>query len=137
MRTYQIIIGCSLVASKLHIMFAHVEAGLRSFDRTMPEVINRLVIDTLSDLLFVSEKRGLQNLKNEGISSWKVHFIVNCMIDSLIHFIDKTNKSDILTTLGVQPANYIPVTLHHPSNVDVKENFRNILVPLKKFRGKS
>jgi UDP-N-acetylglucosamine 2-epimerase (non-hydrolysing) len=77
-------VACALVAGKLGIKVAHVEAGLRSFDRTMPEEINRVVTDSISDYLFVSEESGLRNLKREGVASEKVHFVGNVMIDSLI-----------------------------------------------------
>jgi UDP-N-acetylglucosamine 2-epimerase (non-hydrolysing) len=77
-------VACSLVASKLNIKIVHVEAGLRSFDRTMPEEINRMVTDLLSDYLFVSEESGIRNLKREGINSDKVHFVGNVMIDTLL-----------------------------------------------------
>jgi UDP-N-acetylglucosamine 2-epimerase (non-hydrolysing) len=76
-------LACSLIASKLNIKIAHVEAGLRSFDRTMPEEINRMVTDSLSDYLFVSEKSGLRNLKREGINPNKIYFVGNVMIDTL------------------------------------------------------
>jgi UDP-N-acetylglucosamine 2-epimerase (non-hydrolysing) len=83
-------VACSLVAAKMHTKIAHVEAGLRSFDRRMPEEINRMITDTLSDFLFVTEKSGLKNLKNEGISDNKVFFTGNVMIDSLTFFFRKS-----------------------------------------------
>jgi len=119
--------ACSIVASKLGVKIAHVEAGLRSFDRTMPEEINRLVTDALSDLLFVTEQSGLDNLKNEGIADGKVHFVGHVMIDSLIHFTEKAKKSGIKSALGVNARDYALVTLHRPSNVDNKENFVKLL----------
>lgn len=115
-------IACSLTASKLHIPTVHVEAGLRSFDRKMPEEINRILTDTIAEYLFVSEKSGLINLKNEGISEDKVFFVGNIMIDSLIHFLPKTKTSKILESLKVKPQKFVLVTLHRPSNVDEKEN---------------
>lgn len=119
--------ACSIVASKLHVKVAHVEAGLRSFDRTMPEEINRLVTDALSDLLFVTEQSGLDNLKKEGIADSKVHFVGHVMIDSLIHFTEKAKKSVIKSKLNVENKGYILVTLHRPSNVDNRENFIKLL----------
>ena len=119
-------IACSLTASKLHIPAAHVEAGLRSFDRKMPEEINRILTDTIAEYLFVTEKSGLINLKNEGISEDKIFFVGNVMIDSLIHFLPKTMNSNILEQLNIEPKNYVLVTLHRPSNVDEKKN----LIPL-------
>ncbi len=123
--------ACSMVAAKMNTKIAHVEAGLRSFDRTMPEEINRLVTDVLSDLLFVTEKSGLENLKREGIADEKVHFVGHVMIDSLIHFKNVAAKSKIMEELGLQPQQYALVTLHRPSNVDNKENFQKILDAFK------
>ena len=119
--------ACSLVAVKMGVKVGHVEAGLRSFDRTMPEEINRLVTDAISDLLFVTEKSGMENLKKEGIPDQKVHFVGHVMIDSLIYFAEKAKDSPIMEKLGVSPKDYALVTLHRPSNVDNKENFTKIL----------
>ena len=123
-------VACSLVASKLRIKIAHIEAGLRSFDRTMPEEINRLVTDVLADYLFVTEKSGMENLVREGISKEKLFFVGNVMIDSLVHYLPRTNTSAVFSTLGVQKNNYVLVTLHRPSNVDSKENLKEILTML-------
>jgi UDP-N-acetylglucosamine 2-epimerase (non-hydrolysing) len=119
--------ACSLVATKMGIKIGHVEAGLRSFDRTMPEEINRLVTDTLADYLFVTEKSGLENLKREGIADNKVFFTGNVMIDSLVYFMKKAERSDILTRMNLDSDAYALITLHRPSNVDVKENFEKLL----------
>lgn len=119
--------ACSMVASKMGVKIAHVEAGLRSFDRDMPEEINRLVTDVLSDFLFVTERSGLDNLKREGIDDSKVHFVGHVMIDSLIHFTEKARQSHIRTDLGLNGQDYSLVTLHRPSNVDNKENFIKLL----------
>jgi UDP-N-acetylglucosamine 2-epimerase (non-hydrolysing) len=119
-------LACSLVASKMEIPIAHVEAGLRSFDRTMPEEINRLVTDTLSDLLFVSEESGLEHLKNEGISPKKIFFTGNVMIDSLEQYLPKINQSVILDSLKLQAGNYILVTFHRPANVDDPEYLKDL-----------
>ncbi len=119
--------ACSMVAAKLHTKIAHVEAGLRSFDRRMPEEINRLVTDVLSDFLFVTEKSGLQNLKHEGIDDSKVHFVGHVMIDSLIYFEPMAAQSPILENMGLQPQEYGVITLHRPSNVDNKESFLKLL----------
>ncbi|GMR25349.1 MAG: UDP-N-acetylglucosamine 2-epimerase (non-hydrolyzing) [Ignavibacteria bacterium] len=115
-------IACSLTASKLLLPTIHVEAGLRSFDRKMPEEINRILTDTIAEYLFVTEKSGLINLKNEGISEDKVFFVGNVMIDSLIHLLPKTKTSKILESLKIESQNFVLVTLHRPSNVDEKEN---------------
>jgi UDP-N-acetylglucosamine 2-epimerase (non-hydrolysing) len=120
-------IACSLVASKLGIKVVHVEAGLRSFDRTMPEEINRILTDTISDFLFVTEPSGLQNLKNEGIPESKVHYVGNVMIDSLITYLPKAGKSDIFSKLGVGKNKYILITLHRPSNVDSEKFLRKLV----------
>jgi UDP-N-acetylglucosamine 2-epimerase (non-hydrolysing) len=124
-------LACSLVASKLNIKIAHVEAGLRSFDRTMPEEINRIITDSLSDYLFVSEKSGLRNLKNEGIDSKKVYFVGNIMIDTLIKSKIKYQKSKILNTLGLKPRDYCILTLHRPDNVDSEKSLSEIFSILK------
>jgi UDP-N-acetylglucosamine 2-epimerase (non-hydrolysing) len=120
-------IACSQVAVKLGIKVAHVEAGLRSFDRTMPEEINRILTDAISDLLFVTEQSGLDNLKNEGIDQSKIFMVGNVMIDSLVYFLDKSKRSDIKLKLNVEELPYALVTLHRPSNVDSKENFERLL----------
>ncbi|MFA5805651.1 MAG: UDP-N-acetylglucosamine 2-epimerase (non-hydrolyzing) [Melioribacteraceae bacterium] len=120
-------IACSLAAVKLHIKVAHVEAGLRSFDKEMPEEINRVLTDTISDFLFITEKSGLENLKNSGISDEKVFFVGNCMIDSLIHYLPKVDKSTILETYCLLPTAYLLVTLHRPSNVDEAKSLREVI----------
>ncbi len=120
-------IACSLVACKLGIRVAHVEAGLRSTDRTMPEEINRLLTDSISDLLFVTEPSGLEHLKREGIPDEKVHFVGNVMIDTLLKNRAKADASPVLDELALTPKQYAVVTLHRPSNVDVAENLGSIL----------
>jgi len=126
-------IACSLTASKLLLPTAHVEAGLRSFDRKMPEEINRILTDTIAEYLFVTEKSGLINLNNEGISEEKVFFVGNVMIDSLIHFLPKTMTSRILDQLKIEKKKYVLVTLHRPSNVDIKENLLSLVNLLNKI----
>ena len=110
--------GGAIVAAKLCVKIAHVESGLRSFDRTMPEEINRIVTDHLSDYLFVSEPSGLENLKREGIADGKVFFTGNIMIDSLLSTLDVVKRSDVVERLGLTPRRYAVMTLHRPSNVD-------------------
>jgi UDP-N-acetylglucosamine 2-epimerase (non-hydrolysing) len=129
-------IACSLTAVKLGIKVAHVEAGLRSFDRKMPEEINRILTDAISDYLFVSEQSGVTNLKNEGIPPGKVFFVGQVMIDSLVNFLPKAEKSDILERLNVKAENYVLVTLHRPGNVDEKENLINLLSTLTRISDK-
>lgn len=119
-------IACGLVAVKLGVKLIHVEAGLRSFDRTMPEEINRLLTDAISDLLFVSEPSGVENLKKEGVDAGKVHFVGNVMIDTLRANFEKAAESDILDKLNLAPGQYGAVTLHRPSNVDNEEKLAEI-----------
>ena len=119
--------ACSIVASKLWIPVAHVEAGLRSFDRQMPEEINRLVTDALADYLFLTEKSGKQNLRHEGVPESKMHFVGNVMIDSLIAFTEKARDSRIMDQLNLQPNRFVLITLHRPSNVDEPQAFTRIL----------
>jgi UDP-N-acetylglucosamine 2-epimerase (non-hydrolysing) len=128
--------ACSLVASKLGIKIIHLEAGLRSFDRTMPEEINRIVTDSLADLLFTPSKDGNENLLKEGISSDKIHLVGNIMIDTLFHFLPLIEKSSIIETLHLSPQQYVLVTLHRPSNVDYKENLEKILTTFQKIQKK-
>ncbi len=123
--------ACALVAAKLNVRVAHVEAGLRSFDRTMPEEINRLVTDVLSDLLFASEPAGVQNLKNEGIDAAKIHFVGNTMIDTLQKHRERAAESDVLEKLGLAENRYVAMTLHRPGNVDDPIVFGNILSALE------
>ncbi len=111
-------IACALVAAKLGIVVAHVEAGLRSFDRTMPEEVNRLLTDAIADFLFVSEESGLDNLKREGVDGSKVHFVGNVMIDTLLANRKRAEKSDVLRRLGLDARPFVTLTLHRPSNVD-------------------
>jgi len=120
-------LACSLVAAKLGVKVAHVEAGLRSFDRTMPEEINRQVTDSLSEYLFVSEASGLKNLKREGANPKKVFFVGNIMIDTLSVNMSKIDSSDILKCSSLEKKSYGVITLHRPSNVDNKESLKEIL----------
>jgi len=120
-------IACSIVASKLNIKIAHVEAGLRSFDRCMPEEINRMVTDTLSNFLFVSETSGLENLKREGIPNSKVFYIGNIMIDSLVHYLGRVDQSNIMAEYQLKKHNYILVTFHRPSNVDSDSDIQSLV----------
>src|SRR5438045_3040796 len=119
--------ACTLVASKLLIPVAHVEAGLRSFDRTMPEEINRLVTDVLADILFTTSRDADENLKREGIDPGKIHFVGNVMIDTLMKHRAKA------LSLGKKNGDYALVTLHRPSNVDDREVFGGILDALKEI----
>jgi UDP-N-acetylglucosamine 2-epimerase (non-hydrolysing) len=110
--------AAALVAAKLGIPVAHVEAGLRSFDRRMPEEINRLVTDALSDYLFASESSGVKNLLAEGTPQEKIFLVGNVMIDTLLKFRDRAARTDVLQRLGLAAKSYCVATLHRPSNVD-------------------
>jgi UDP-N-acetylglucosamine 2-epimerase (non-hydrolysing) len=127
-------IGCALPAVKLHIPVAHVEAGLRSFDRDMPEEINRVLTDCISDYLFVTEPSGEENLLREGIPKEKIFFVGNVMIDTLLANKVKAEQSPILQALRLSPQNYAVLTLHRPSNVDIQETFLRILAALEKIQ---
>lgn len=111
-------LACALAASKLRIPVAHVEAGLRSFDRSMPEEVNRVVTDALSDILLVSEPSGIANLAREGVAPERVHFAGNVMIDSLARELPSAQQLDIAEICDFPPATFAFVTLHRPSNVD-------------------
>jgi UDP-N-acetylglucosamine 2-epimerase (non-hydrolysing) len=124
--------ACALVASKLNIPLAHIEAGLRSFDREMPEETNRKVTDVLSDYLFVTEQSGVDNLLKEGVDEQKIFFVGNVMIDSLYNYLPQAKCSPICKELSIKPKDYILVTFHRPSNVDDFES----LVQLQSFLNK-
>jgi UDP-N-acetylglucosamine 2-epimerase (non-hydrolysing) len=111
-------VAAALTAAKLDIPIAHVESGLRSFDRTMPEEINRLVTDTLSHWLFVSEPSGIRNLRREGINDDRIYFVGNVMVDTLLQARARSERSTILEQLEVSDRPYVVLTLHRPSNVD-------------------
>lgn len=120
-------IACGLVAVKLGIKLIHVEAGLRSFDRAMPEEINRVLTDAISDILFVTEQSGVENLLREGIDPSKIHLVGNVMIDTLLANRDKAEQSSILERLGLKKKNYAVITLHRPSNVDCIDGLEKII----------
>ncbi len=110
--------ACSLVASKLHIPIVHVEAGLRSGDRTMPEEINRIVTDALADVLYVSDPSGMDYLAREGVPESKIEFVGNVMIDSLHAYLPLARRRPILGEWGLTAGKYILLTLHRPATVD-------------------
>lgn len=110
--------AAALAATKLGIPVAHVEAGLRSFDRSMPEEINRVVTDSIADLLLVSEPSGQENLKREGVAPERVRFVGNVMIDTLVHELPAARALEMPARLGVKAKQFALVTLHRPSNVD-------------------
>jgi UDP-N-acetylglucosamine 2-epimerase (non-hydrolysing) len=110
--------ACALAAVKLGVPVAHVEAGLRSFDRAMPEEINRVVTDAICDLLLTSERAGDTNLAREGIPPERVRFVGNVMIDTLVHQLPAARALGVPAAMGLAPRGYALVTLHRPSNVD-------------------
>ena len=128
-------LACALVAAKLHIPVAHVESGLRSFDRSMPEEINRIVTDHLSSMLFTTEPSGNDNLLKEGIFSWQVHFVGNTMIDSLMAHLDKALAGKPWQRFNLEPGSYGLVTLHRPANVDDLSTLTEIGLALKEVSG--
>lgn len=111
-------LAVAIVSGKECIPLAHVESGLRSFDRTMPEEINRIVTDHLSELLFTTEETAGENLIGEGIPVGRIHFVGNCMIDTLLKHVDKAISMGPWTAYNVRPEGYALLTLHRPSNVD-------------------
>ena len=143
-------LACALATSKVAFdakgarpLIAHVEAGLRSFDKSMPEEINRIVTDHVSDLLFATEESGVRNLEREGVPSEKIHLVGNTMIDSLLGLQNKADSSSILSDLNLRAGSengskgrvsqYALLTLHRPSNVDQKEAFREILEGIREL----
>lgn len=119
--------AAAIVASKQLVRVAHVEAGLRSFDRTMPEEINRVVTDALASLLLTPSRDADENLLREGIAPEKIRFVGNVMIDSLYRHLAQARTSRILEDLSLEPGKFCAMTLHRPSNVDVKETLSGIL----------
>ena len=111
-------IACGIVTAKMGIPLVHVEAGLRSGDRSMPEEINRVLTDAISDVLFCTEQSGVDNLRREGVPDERIHLVGNVMIDTLLENLDKARASTILGDLGLQQQGYAVLTLHRPSNVD-------------------
>ena len=128
-------VACSLVSVKMGIPVAHVEAGLRSGDRTMPEEINRILTDAIAEHLFVSEPSGIANLRKEGTGEEKIHLVGNVMIDSLITYREKAKGSGMLDLLAVRPRRFTLVTLHRPSNVDTSEGLSRVLSVFEKLAG--
>jgi len=126
-------LACTLVCSKLQVRVAHVEAGLRSRDRAMPEEINRLVTDQLADLLLTPSLDADANLRAEGIEENRIRFVGNVMIDSLMTQLERARSSTILTTLNLEEESYAVLTLHRPSNVDEQNAFVRILAALERI----
>ena len=129
-------LACGLVAVKLGVKVVHVEAGLRSFDRTMPEEINRLLTDAISDLLFCTEQSGVINLAKEGVPSDKVFLVGNVMIDTLLKYRTIAERATVLEDLKLQDNKYVVVTLHRPSNVDDEVTLHGIASALREISAK-
>jgi UDP-N-acetylglucosamine 2-epimerase (non-hydrolysing) len=129
-------LACALVCAKLGVRVAHVEAGLRSWDRGMPEEINRLLTDQVADLLFTPSPEAQGNLVREGIDPAKIHFVGNVMIDTLVKRLPAAKARRVLGELGLRSGEYILVTLHRPSNVDDPQPLREILAALEQLAGR-
>jgi UDP-N-acetylglucosamine 2-epimerase (non-hydrolysing) len=125
--------ACTLVAAKIGVRVAHVEAGLRSFDRTMPEEINRIVTDSLADVLLTPSIDANENLRREGIPDSKIELVGNIMIDALVANLEKARASRLLETLGIDKNRLIYVTLHRPCNVDDQTNLAAMIAELRRL----
>ena len=126
-------LACALVCAKLGIKVAHVEAGLRSRDRTMPEEINRRLTDQIADLLFTPSEDAGENLRAEGIPPERIRFVGNIMIDSLLKHLPRAEESTVINDLELSERQYAVLTLHRPSNVDDSKVFARILEALEKI----
>ena len=132
-------LACSVVAKKMGIEVAHVEAGLRSFDLSMPEEINRMVTDSITDYFFVTEKAGVENLKKEGKPENRIFFVGHVMVDNLLYQLDKVNAGPFsfeCKGLKARLGKYVFMTLHRPSNVDHRENLEAIANVLDRVAAK-
>ncbi|MGP8201790.1 MAG: non-hydrolyzing UDP-N-acetylglucosamine 2-epimerase [Limisphaerales bacterium] len=126
-------LACTLVAVKMGIRVAHVEAGLRSFDRTMPEEINRILTDAVADLLLTPSEDANENLRREGVAPEKMRVVGNIMIDSLVENLARARESRILKTHGLTPGQFVYVTLHRPQNVDHRDSLSAIMCELQRL----
>jgi UDP-N-acetylglucosamine 2-epimerase (non-hydrolysing) len=120
-------LACALVAAKMGIPVAHVEAGLRSFDRNMPEEINRVLTDHLADYLFTTESSAVENLRREGIPAERIHQVGNVMIDTLLSHLARARQLEAPARHGVRKGEYALLTLHRPSNVDEPQGFERLM----------
>lgn len=123
-------IAAAMTAVKLGIPVAHVEAGLRSFDREMPEEVNRVLTDSISDLLFVTERSGMENLRREGVADEKVHHVGNVMVDALMGSLDAIGRTGTAERFDLTRRRYAVATVHRPDNVDDPEHAREIVTAL-------
>ena len=128
-------VAAAVTAVKMGRRVAHVEAGLRSFDRSMPEEVNRILTDSISDLLFTTEPAGNENLEREGVAREKIHFVGNVMIDTLFKYRERASQSDVLGRLGLSPKAYVALTLHRPSNVDDQGTLGMLLEGVRRVQG--
>ncbi len=128
--------AAALTANKMNIKIAHVESGLRSFDKTMPEEINRILTDKISNFFFVTEQSGLDNLLTEGIEQNRIEMVGNTMIDSLVGFETEIEESDVLTKLNLDNKPYVLMTMHRPSNVDEIEGLYTLIQLIKSVTSK-
>jgi UDP-N-acetylglucosamine 2-epimerase (non-hydrolysing) len=126
-------LAAALAAVKLGVPVAHVEAGLRSFDRSMPEEINRILTDAISRWLFVTEPSGRENLLREGVDAERIHWVGNVMIDTLLAHAARARERDTLARFGLDPRGYALLTLHRPSNVDDPERLRALFEVLEEI----
>lgn len=124
-------IACGMVAAKEGVRLIHVEAGLRSFDRVMPEEINRVLTDAISDVLFCTERSGVDNLLREGVAPERIHLVGNVMIDTLLKNLEAARRTTAVEDLGLRAKEYAVVTLHRPSNVDSPEALRGLFLALE------
>ncbi len=119
--------ACAIVAKKLHIKVAHVEGGIRSFDKSMPEEINRMVTDAITDYFYVTSRVAIKNLKDLGIHDHQIYFVGNTMIDTLIANLNNLKQPEVWTTQSLSKSNYIVLTLHRPSNVDQEKQLKEFI----------
>ncbi|MBX9852326.1 MAG: UDP-N-acetylglucosamine 2-epimerase (non-hydrolyzing) [Cytophagaceae bacterium] len=126
-------LAAALVANKMNIHLVHVESGLRSFDKTMPEEHNRVITDSITNTFFVTEESGKQNLIKEGKDSKNIHMVGNTMIDTLVAYDKKINEAEILKTLGLKSGSYALMTMHRPGNVDSKEGLLKLIEVIREL----
>lgn len=128
--------AAALTANKLGLEIAHLESGLRSFDRSMPEEINRLLTDEISDFFFVTEQSGMKHLLEEGKSDAQLHFVGNTMIDTMVAFEDKIQASNVTEDLKLEAGKFILMTIHRPATVDSADELKKLLNLLEDVSGK-
>ena len=127
--------ACAIVAKKMNVKVAHVEAGIRSGDMTMPEEINRIVTDSITDYFFTTSKNASENLMKYGANANNIHFVGNVMIDTLYQNLNRISAPSFWNEFGLQTSNYIVLTLHRPSNVDEDKSLINLLSGIDKMVG--